>query len=114
MINKRSSSYIYTVDVADPLYEAKIESVRQTVRALNASSEDGQTEGHRYGMRRRYRVSLRGRLGHNNPNALKYRKAAAQRRLNPSAGWGAGAHPYQMIRLADASRVDVYIHLRSI
>jgi len=48
-------------------------------------------------------VSLKGRLGKNNPAAIKYRKAT---RTYP---W---SNPYQTVSIADAQRIDVYIHSR--
>ena len=91
----RTDAYIGTFHYADAGDMLQLAEVRKMVSNLNKSLK---SDGYEY----RFRVSLRGRLGKNNPNAEKYRHAGNYH--------GFGGHPYQMIKLADASHVDAYIH----
>jgi len=97
---RTSKNYICTVDKnADGM--AKIEELRQTIRAVNhIQREYAKGTGETAVL---YRVSLRGRLGRNNPSAKKYQNLRKHYR-------GYGAHPYQTIKLADAARIDVYVY----
>lgn len=101
MINQRTDAYVFT---ADPLCSdsmRQIDLVQATVRAVNARNKLS-------GNPKRFRVSLKGRLGRNNPNAAKYQHA--QRLINRNFyPW---TNPYQTIKLADAQRIDVYVHSR--
>lgn len=99
MMKQRTSKfYVLTADVlcADSMQEINI--VQRTVRAINARNK-------LIGDPKRFRVSLKGRLGRNNPNAIKYRS-----RVGVPSIWRAS--PYQTIRLCDAARIDVYVHAR--
>ena len=98
-----SENYVFTANAKSADDLAKIETLRQTVKAINHmqcqyEKDVGQTQA-------RYRVCLRGRLGKNNPNARKYQ----ERQKNYT---GYGARPYQMIRLSDAAFFDVYVYER--
>lgn len=89
----RTDAYIGTFYYEDAADMLQLQEVRKMVSNLNKSLKE---DGYRY----RFKVSLRGRLGKNNPNAEKYRLAGHYPAFNR----------YQMIKLADATRVDAYIH----
>ena len=99
MKSRASTSYVFTANAKSADDLAKIDALRQTVKAINYMQRDyekdtGQEQA-------RYRVCLRGRLGKNNQNAWKYkiRQIGYQ-------------NPYRMIRLADAAYFDVYVYER--
>jgi len=101
MKSRTSTSYVFTANAKSADDLAKIDVLRQTVKAINYMQRDyekdtGQEQA-------RYRVCLRGRLGKNNPNAWKYK-------IRQKKYTGYGARPYQMIRLGDASHFDVYVY----
>jgi len=96
MITKRTSAYVFTADPLSADSMQQINLVQASVRAVNAFNK-------LTGNSQRLRVSLKGRLGKNNPAAIKYRKAT---RTYP---W---SNPYQTVSIADAQRIDVYIHSR--
>ena len=98
-----SEYYVFTAKAASADDLAKIETLRQTVKAINHMQS--QYEKDTGQEQTRYRVCLRGRLGNNNPNAWKY-----QVRQKNYTGYG--ARPYQMIRLNDAAYFDVYVYER--
>lgn len=91
----RTDAYIGTFHYSDAADMLQLEEVRKMVSNLNKSLK---SDGYKY----RFRVSLRGRLGKNNPNAEKYRAGGRYKYF--------GSHNYQMIKLADAQYVDAYIH----
>lgn len=101
----RTTSYVMTADVKSTYDMQQIELVRKTVATSNRLAK----QRHAYACRRAlfhgepmpkapvmYRVSLKGRLGKNNPNASKYAKRYCYH-----------------IAMADATRIDVYIHERN-
>jgi hypothetical protein len=95
----RTNAYVFSADPLSCDSMQQINTVQRTVRAINARNK-------LTGNPKRFRVSLKGRLGKNNPNAVKYRRVK---------GWATGyytGNTYQTIRLADAQRIDVYIHAR--
>lgn len=96
MTIKRTSAYVFTADPlsCDSMYQINL--VQASVRAVNAFNK-------RTGNSQRLRISLRGRLGKDNPAAVKYRLATRTYLLG---------NPYQTIAIADAQRIDVYIHSR--
>ena len=98
-----SENYVFTAKAASADDLQKIETLRQTVKAINHMQR--QYEKDTGQQQTRYRVCLRGRLGKNNPNAWKYQ-------MRQKAYTGRGAHPYQMIRLSDAAYFDVYVYER--
>ena len=98
-----SENYVFTAKATSVDDRQKIETLRQTVKAINCmQSQYEKDTGQR---QTRYRVCLRGRLGKNNPNAWKYQ-------VRRKSYCGYGAHPYQMIRLSDAAYFDVYVYER--
>ena len=91
-LNKlRTSSYVFTADplCADDMF--RIELVRKSISAANAIAK--KTAAYTNTKPKLYRVSVKGRLGKNNPASANY-------------------HYFQMggIRMKDAARFDVYIH----
>jgi len=84
---KRTGSFVFTHKPGDEASEKKLADIKNYVKMHNAL-EKGAPK----------RVSLKGRLGKNNPNNVNYK------------GKGKGSH--QTIRKADASHFDVYIHHR--
>lgn len=100
MKSRTSTSYVFTANAKSADDLAKIDALRQTVKAINYMQRDyekdtGQEQA-------RYRVCLRGRLGKNNPNAWKYKIR--------QFGNSAIRNPYRMIRQADAAYLDVYVY----
>jgi len=94
---------VFTAKAASADDLQKIETLRQTVKAINHMQRHYEKDTGQ--QQTRYRVCLRGRLGKNNPNAWKYQ-------MRQKAYTGCGAHPYQMIHLSDAAYFDVYIYER--
>lgn len=66
MTNHNSGNYVGTASSDSEGYK-RIELVRATVSKINAQLASN-------GSNTRYRVSVKGRLGKNNPNALHYRR----------------------------------------
>ena len=100
---RTSTSYVFTANAVSADDLQKIETLRQTVKAINHMQRQYEKDT---GQRQtRYRVCLRGRLGKNNSNAWKYQ-------MRQKAYTGYGARPYQMIRLSDAAYFDVYVYER--
>lgn len=93
--DKRTSSYIGTFHYESADDMLQLSELRKMVMNLNRMLKE---DGYNY----RFRLSVQGRMGKNNPNAQKYK--------NPNRRFG--GHRYQRIQLADASRVDAYIHRR--
>lgn len=96
MVTKRTSAYVFTADPLSCDSMQQINGVQATIRAVNAYHK-------LVGNPCRLRVTLKGRLGKNNPAAAKYRYAT---RPYP---W---SNPYRTISIADAQRIDVYVHSR--
>jgi len=98
MIKQRTSAYVFTADPLSADSMQQINLVQASVRAINAFNKLTSNP-------KRFRVS---RLGKNNPAAVNYQRT--QRLVNRSFyPW---TNPYQTIKLADAQRIDVYIHSR--
>ncbi len=96
-MNKRkrySTSYIETIEHKTEEGRKKIAMARDLLKHMNLAS----------GVPAK-RLVLMGRLGKNNPNAVKYRKAAKVK--NP---WGYRSSAYQYIKLDDAAYVDMYMY----
>jgi hypothetical protein len=79
----RTENYVMTVDPKSTVEMAQLASIRTTVKTLNKINKQS------------FRVSVKGRLGKNNPAAAKYKNTSIV-----------------TIALADAVRYDVYIHRR--
>jgi hypothetical protein len=101
----RTDAYVMTADVNSVNDMAAIEIVRKTVRTSNKLAMESykwvckRAEYHGEPKPRKpmlYRVCLKGRLGKGNPAAAKYK----------------GRYHYH-VALADATRIDVYVHQRS-
>jgi len=103
-MKKRTDSYVMTVDPMSCTDMEKIAIVRKTVAVGNKMK----MQQHKWAVKRArrwgepepkaptlHRVSLKGRLGKNNPSAAKYR----------------GRYHYH-VAMVDAQRIDVYIHER--
>ena len=65
-----SENYVFTANAKSADDLAKIETLRQTVKAINLMQRQYEKDVDQ--TQTRYRVCLRGRLGKNNPNAWKY------------------------------------------
>lgn len=112
-MKKRTASYVFTADPLSTSDMEKIALVRMTVRVGNARvMQDYKYAMQSYKMGYRdeapkkpklFRVSLKGRLGRNNPNADIYRSKYTY--------WGRMGD-YQSIKLEHAQRIDVYVHAR--
>lgn len=103
---KRTDAYVFTADVNSTVDMEKIDIVRKAVASINKSI----MQTYMWQVRRAMyngqmvpkkpilqRVSLKARLGKNNPAyAAKYKQQ-----------W------IKSIKLEDATRIDVYIHQRS-
>ncbi len=83
-MKNRSSAYRFTFARGDVVGQQKLDDLRKEM------SNTG------------YRVCVKGRLGKNNPAAVKYQERAKRVRF--------GA--YQTILLADAAIFDVYVYMR--
>ena len=96
-MTNRTTSYVMTVQMKDgkPFGEG-VETLEKLRAAISATNKIvGSTQ---------FYVKLQGRLGKNNPAAVKYRSRA-----------NGGTGPYykcQAVRLADAQFADVYIYTR--
>ncbi len=95
-MQNRTSNYVMTIDPNSAADWQRVQAIRAGLRAINYSAL--QTEQWvRSNTKTRYRVTLKGRLGKNNPAySLKYRGSN-----NPH------------IAIEDSQRVDVYIHKRT-
>ena len=96
----RSDAYVgtyYTASAGDML---EIETIRNTVKSINKQNKKAEDRHNNHPMTDdyvsmpRYRVSLKGRYGKNNPNYCSWRGNRGQ------------------VPLEHAERVDVYIHRR--
>lgn len=100
----RSFAYHGTVDNnAEGLLE--LATLRQEIKVHNADERLKAmfTPGYKAKCRR---VLAFGRLGKNNPNAVKYKKGGDIK----SKMWASFSNAYQYIRKADAATLDLYIH----
>ena len=89
--SSRAKAYVFTADpiCADDMF--RIDLVRKSISAANAIAK--RKASYTNTIPKLYRVSVKGRLGKNNPASSNY-------------------HYFEMggIRMADASRYDVYIY----
>lgn len=103
-MKERTPSYVFTADVNSVNDMSQIEIVRKTVATSNRLAK----QRHMFACKRAayhgepmpkapimYRVSLKGRLGKNNPNAPMYAKRY-----------------HFHVSLQHAVRIDVYVHER--
>ena len=91
MSKSRTSNYVMTIDPNSTSDWERVSAIRAGIRAINYTAL-------KYGSARRYRVTLKGRLGKNNPAYQeKYKKYN-----------GIAYH----VNLQDAQRIDVYVHER--
>lgn len=81
---KRTNAYIGTFHIEDASDMLQLQEVHKMVRNMNRMLKE---DHYPY----RFRVTLRGRLGKNNPNARKYRYC-------------------KDVALEHAIRIDAYIH----
>jgi len=99
MKKRTSQGYIFTASVDSAVDMEKIALVRKTVSLMNKQRADAIKRGKKFGYEPRVglkmRVLVKGRLGKDNPNAVKYR--------------GRGSAAYQTILMADAASYDVYM-----
>lgn len=96
-MKQRTPNYVFTADALSVADFNKIQTIRETVSILNKIAR--QTAQYTNKDPVIYRVTVKGRLGKNNPNARKYRDSRC---------WNA----YQTIKLEDAAYYDVYIQRR--
>ena len=94
----RADSYIGTFHYESADDMIQLQELKKMVSNMNKSLK-------RANFDYQFRVVVCGRLGENNPNAYKYKE-------RKYSYHGYGAHPYQTIKLADASHVDAYIYRR--
>lgn len=85
--NRSTSSYRFTVDMNNPSDVEAVNSLKKFVSTYNKTYP-----------KNKLRVTLKGRLGKDNPNAVKYR--------------GKRFNAYQTIAKADAKHFDVYVNNR--
>jgi hypothetical protein len=100
MSTRYSTSYIFSYNPSDENDVKKLKELKQRIKNQNKTADVKQ------------RVVLAGRLGKNNPSAVKYRKGGEySSKQKPSwfPSWY-GGHPYQTIRVADAAYFDVYVY----
>ena len=97
----RTDSYIFTADPLSVNDMQQIEIVRKTVATSNKlARRQAKWTGEKPVI---YRVTLKGRIGKNNPHAHIYR--------NKTTYWGRKGD-YQSIKLEHAQRIDVYVQRR--
>ena len=89
----RTTSYVGTVTNDDRGLD-RIEAAREVIRALNKSLATS-------GSHKRYRVTVRGRLGKDNPNAHHYRRGGKHYRYSSID-----------IRAEHSTHFDVYVQRR--
>ena len=90
----RTPNYIFTADPMSVNDMQQINIVRKTVRTSNIlAKQRAKWSGQKAVI---YRVCLKGRLGKNNPEAVKY------------------GGRFQSIKLEDAQRIDVYVQERRV
>jgi hypothetical protein len=100
-MKKRTDSYIFTADPLSANDMQQIEIVRKTVAVSNKlARQSAKWKGEKPAI---YRVTLKGRIGRNNPDAHIYR--------NKTTYWGRKGD-YQSIKLEHAQRIDVYVQRR--
>ncbi len=112
-MKKRTDSYVFTADPLSTTDMAQIAIVRKTVKAANARAMEeykyavqSYKRGYSATMPKKpklYRVSLKARLGRNNPAADIYKSKPTY--------WGRFGD-YQSIKLEHAQRIDIYVHAR--
>jgi hypothetical protein len=91
-MKQRTDNYVFTADPMSVGDMQQIAVVRKTVATSNKlAKQRAKWKGEKPVI---YRVSLKGRLGKNNPAAAEY------------------VGRFQSISLADAQRIDVYVHER--
>lgn len=84
---RKSKGYQFTGYAGDPEYYTKLAELRKAIKGVNKASS-----------KQKFRVEVRGRLGKNNPAY----KSSYKNTWNETS----------YIRLADATRYDVYIYER--
>ena len=89
MSKSRTPSYVMTIDPNSTSDWAQVQAIRSGLRSINYNALMSNSD-------KRFRVTLQGRLGKNNPNYVKKYK---------------GVYAYR-VALEDAQRVDVYVHER--
>lgn len=100
-MKQRTDSYVFTADPLSVNDMQQIEIVRKTVAVSNKMARrDAKWKGEKPVI---YRVTLKGRIGRNNPDAHIYR--------NKITYWGRKGD-YQSIKLEHAQRIDVYVQRR--
>ena len=91
----RSDAYVMTAYTASAGDMLEIETIRDAVKVINKGNKQAEKRRIYQGVSLpRYRVSLKGRYGKNNPNYCSWRGKTGQ------------------VPLEHAERVDVYIHRR--
>lgn len=86
---RESTAFKFTHIPGDEESEKKLQDLKDSVKGTSQ------------------RVLMKGRLGKDNPNAQKYKDAAAAAKKH---GKTYGAAAYQTIRKADAKHFDIYVH----
>lgn len=86
---KRSDSYVATIDRNNFDHAELLHELKLITKIFNKHSNFN------------FRVQIVGRLGKNNPNASKYKN-----------NFYHCYRPYSKIRVADASRFDIYVYRR--
>lgn len=100
-MKKRTDSYIFTADPLSVNDMQQVEIVRKTVAVSNKlARQHAKWTGEKP---RIFRVTLKGRIGKNNPFAYIYREKRTY--------WGRKGD-YQSIKLEHAQRIDVYVQQR--
>lgn len=100
-MKQRTNAYVFTADPLSVTDMQQIEIVRKTVAISNAyARRDAKWKGEKP---KQFRVTLKARLGKNNPHAHVYR--------NKVTYWGIKSN-YQSIKLEHAQRIDVYVQRR--
>ncbi len=100
--NRNSKAYIATIDPTDETDQSWLKQLRKQVSQMNKFRKEHELDtfwsrGGNGLMRKATRVTLKPRIGKNNPNREKYRTRS---------GW----LNYQTVYLEDAQRIDVYVH----
>ena len=108
--DNRTPAYRFTYNPSNPADWLKLKQLKSEVRDHNKSVPQdkwGEKDESGRAMNRK-RVSMRGRLGKDNPNSSKYDPKSPDRdKSRPSRRSYAGP---QHIKKDDASRFDVYVH----
>ena len=99
-MKQRTPAYAFTVDPNSAVDMEKVEALRKGIKAVNAMNRlKVQWRG---GEPELFRVTLKARLGKNNPAAPLYRS-----KRSGFNGWG-----QQNVLLEHAQRIDVYVQRR--